>query len=81
MNTLSSGYSAAAKRSVSGSTIQDEEATVAPRRHRLVAPPPTSHASDHLKRGRMLYSFQESGPEEMTVEEGSEIVILDDDGK
>jgi hypothetical protein len=85
MNTLSSGYSAAAMRSVSGSMVQhtDEDKKTAPRRHRLVAPPPpTSHApAENAKHGRVLYSFQKNGPDEMSVEEGAEIVILEDDGE
>lgn len=55
MNTLSSGYSANSRRSISGSTIAQSpnelEDTSKPtpasaRRHRIVAPPPTQYISD-----------------------------------
>jgi len=61
-----------------------------PGRHRMIAPPPAihrnldvdnghdSHSSD--KKCRMLYSFQKSGPEEINVEEGQELVVVEDDG-
>jgi hypothetical protein len=104
MNTLSSGYSATAHRSISGGmspTIEDppaEKKTAAPapapgaRKNRMIAPPPAQYIkndedmppptpkSNELK-GRMLYTYQENGPGELSVAEGKEITILEPDGR
>jgi hypothetical protein len=91
MNTLSSGFSATAQRSVSGTALSqsgDDQGNSGPRRHRMIAPPPThgrdDGGSEALKpgerRGKMLYSFRKNGEGEVNVEEGREIVILDPDG-
>jgi hypothetical protein len=95
MNTLSSGYSAMAHRSVSGTTVphgSDDEApkaaqSMGPRRHILKAPPPTSFAADPIsapsssdKRGRMLYSYDKTNPGDVSAEEGKEVIIVEPDG-
>lgn len=105
MNTLSSGYSANARRSISGSTLLQSPSELedsskplpapAPaRRNRIVAPPPTQYISDAgangsnsdlanvgQHRGKMLYSYQQNGDGEVTVDEGKEVVILEPDGE
>jgi hypothetical protein len=109
MSTLSSGYSANAKRSISGSTLAQSPSeledtskpTPAPapvggagRKHRIVAPPPTSYisdpgangsSSDLLKpgeqRGKMMYLYQQNGDGEISVDEGKEVTIAEPDGK
>lgn len=99
MNTLSSGYSATAHRSVSGGISQTVEEPVvekkapapAPKRNRIVAPPPAQYikTNDELAsstprssepKGRMLYSYQENGEGELSISEGKEITILEPDG-
>ncbi|KAF2746235.1 FCH-domain-containing protein [Sporormia fimetaria CBS 119925] len=102
MNTLSSGYSATAQRSVSGITPspvapvvdeQPEKTTPAPRRNRIVAPPPAQYIKDDPvespaatstsseQKGRMLYAYQQNGEGEITVAEGRDVSILEpDDG-
>jgi hypothetical protein len=94
MNTLSSGFSATAQRSVSGTSLaqgnEDHSRSIssAPRKHRVIAPPPT-HAHDDgshdalkpgEKRGKMIYSFQKNGEGEVSAEEGRDILILEPDG-
>jgi hypothetical protein len=94
MNTLSSGYSATAQRSVSGTslptTADSEPAKAMPRRNRIIAPPPTSHAygnggaeppKSKDRRGKMLYTFKTNGEGEVSAEEGREVVILEPDGR
>lgn len=103
MNTLSSGYSATAHRSVSGtpsvSTATEEEVPkkspmaglAGGRRNRIVAPPPTQFVGgeENLpeavgggeQRGKMLYAYQKSGDEEITVAEGQEVVVVEPDGE
>lgn len=93
MNTLSSGFSAVAQRSVSGtSTVHSDDdspkqASTGPRSHLLKAPPPSSYAqepspqpSPSEKRGRMLYTYLKSNPADTTAEEGQEVIILETDG-
>ncbi|OAA56886.1 hypothetical protein ISF_07402 [Cordyceps fumosorosea ARSEF 2679] len=60
------------------------------RRNRVVAPPPAAYITDSTghanggsaeKKGKMIYPFEASGDEELTVQEGREVVLLDpDDG-
>lgn len=63
----------------------------APKRNRVVAPPPaayiTSSHSDGLngsgkneKRGKMLYAFDGTGDGELSVADGKEVVMVEDDG-
>jgi hypothetical protein len=104
MNTLSSGYSATAHRSISGAVSPTEEnppdrggtikATPAPRRNRVVAPPPAQYIKDdgadmgsnHIsskaaeQKGKMLYAYQANGDGEISVAEGRDIAILEPDG-
>jgi formin-binding protein 1 len=71
-------------------------ATAGSRRRRMVAPPPSQYVGDaggangdslaartssSEKKGRMLYSYQQNGDGEISVDEGREVVILDPDGK
>ncbi|KAF2122957.1 hypothetical protein BDV96DRAFT_481513 [Lophiotrema nucula] len=107
MNTLSSGYSAAAQRNVSGArspTTEDPPAekkvapAPGPRRNRVVAPPPAQYIKDdggdapppipssskpneQKEKARMLYAYQQNGPEEISVPDGRDVTILEpDDG-
>jgi hypothetical protein len=92
MNTLSSGYSAVANRSVSGTSVAHSDdgtqvgsaASTGPRRHMLKAPPPTSYSANPTspseKRGKMLYAYAKANPGDVTVEEGEEVVIVEPDG-
>ncbi|KAJ6779515.1 hypothetical protein PWT90_06366 [Aphanocladium album] len=60
------------------------------RKNRVVAPPPAAYISDSAghanggsseKKGKMLYPFEGNGEDELTVQEGREIVLLEpDDG-
>ncbi|KAG8626224.1 hypothetical protein KVT40_005169 [Elsinoe batatas] len=59
------------------------------RRNRIVAPPPTTYihngdgasSDDHQQRGKMAYAYQKNGPDEITVEEGDSVVVVEaDDG-
>ncbi|KAF4554932.1 BZZ1-like protein [Elsinoe fawcettii] len=57
------------------------------RRNRVVAPPPEKYVHDgdtssaHEERGRMAYGYQKNGPDEISVDEGDAVVILEaDDG-
>lgn len=64
--------------------------TSAPRRNRIVAPPPAAYvgnsgddasASAGKKRGKMLYPYEARDPAELTIAEGKEFEILEpDDG-
>ncbi|KAH7132647.1 hypothetical protein B0J11DRAFT_522201 [Dendryphion nanum] len=105
MNTLSSGYSATAHRSISGGMSPTTEespekkvatapvAAPAPRRNRMVAPPPAQYVKDDggdaplaspkasEQKGKMLYGYEQNGEGEITVPEGREVTILEpDDG-
>ncbi|KAE9977705.1 hypothetical protein EG327_007645 [Venturia inaequalis] len=102
MNTLSSGYSATAQRSVSGTTLTDrtpEEENSVPkksssilggaRKNRLVAPPPQQYVtSDPVEgangnsgeqKGKMLYAYQANSEGEITVSDGVEVVVVEED--
>jgi hypothetical protein len=102
MNTLSSGYSATAQRSISGPAGMsptteeppEKKPAAAPKRNRIVAPPPaqyvkeenfdlapapTSKASE--QKGRMLYPYQQNGEGEITVSDGTDVIILEPDGE
>lgn len=103
MNTLSSGYSATAQRSVSGTTLTDrtpEEESSVPkksssilsgvRRKRLVAPPPQQYVTPDSgdgangdsgeQKGKMLYAYQANSDGEITVNDGVEVVVVEEDG-
>lgn len=63
------------------------------KRNRVMAPPPTAYISElpgssmnggadrGEKRGKMLYGFDASGEGELTVAEGKEVILVEDDGK
>ena len=63
------------------------------RKNRVIAPPPTSYVNEAPgdvpdgrsqsteTRGRMLYTYQASDAGELTVDEGTEIVLVEPDGK
>jgi hypothetical protein len=108
MNTLSSGYSASAQRSVSGTTLGEgsrggiEEESVVPkkstsviggaRRNRLVAPPPSQYVTSDPggegsngdaggeQKGRMLYAYQANSDGEISVQDGVEVTVVEEDG-
>lgn len=106
MNSLSSGYAATATRSVStamkpqpepavadsptGPTSSPSVSSNAPRRNRIVAPPPTAYVSPSSedvssptgkRRGRMLYAYEARDASEATIPEGKEFDIVEpDDG-
>lgn len=104
MNTLSSGYSATAQRSVSGGLLASEDKRPEPdgaskgsipagRKNRVVAPPPSQYIKSPIPideaapskpgtmRAKMLYSFQPRGEGEISVDEGTEVIVLDPDGR
>jgi hypothetical protein len=92
LDTRSSSTSAPQRsmtaRSVSGSSLTASEEASKPGRHRMIAPPPKinrvaeeNEAGPGEKRCKMLYSFQRNGGEEISVEQGQELVVLEDDGK
>jgi hypothetical protein len=101
MNTLSSGYSATAQRSVSGpmppaveEPVAEKKVAPATRRNRIVAPPPAQYIKEDnvdgppattpkstAQKGRMLYAYQQNSEGEISVPDGIEVVILDQDGK
>lgn len=106
MNSLSSGYAASAHRSVGGSVAPKspvEETppepgprplvSSAPRKPRLVAPPPSAYiselpgssvngsgASKSEQMGKILFAFEASGEGELSVQDGREVTILELDG-
>jgi formin-binding protein 1 len=64
----------------------------APRRNRIVAPPPTAYVSgappetsatngSSQKRGKMLYAYEARDDGEVSLSEGTEVKILEPDGK
>ena len=91
MNTLSSGYAASAQRSVSGTTVKEDSSApkISSGRPRIMAPPPDHYVNDGMsggtspgeERGRMVYSFQKTGQGELSVDEGKEVTIVEQDGK
>ena len=100
MNTLSSGYSATAQRSISGRMSPTEEKQAekpapAPKRNRIIAPPPAQYIKDDASdaptvsssskppeaKGKMLYAYKQNGDGELSVAEGVEIAVLEPDGK
>ena len=93
MNSLSSGYATSAQRSVSGASNLGQDGGATGRKNRVIAPPPTSYVSEvpgdmpnggdsRLEtRGRMMYPYQASDEGELTVDEGTEIVLVEPDGK
>ncbi|KAH9826035.1 protein BZZ1-like [Teratosphaeria destructans] len=96
MNTLSSGYAAAANRSVSGTTITTLPTTdtpsTAPRastssaRPRVMAPPPAAYIKNGddtapQQKGKMLFPYQASSDGEITISDGETFTVLEpDDG-
>lgn len=91
MNSLSSRTSA--QRSVSGTlpgTIDENTTPSRPsvssigggKRNRVVAPPPAAYISDNVdeKRGKMVYGFEGTGDGELSVPEGREVILVEDDG-
>ena len=90
MNTLSSGYATSAHRSVSGGPPATEAPAPA-RRNRVIAPPPMTYAEapgdipirpgKSETRGKMLYAYAATGEGEVSVDEGTEIVLVEPDGK
>jgi len=93
ISTLSSGYSnrQLPHRTASGSSsvppVEEETPKIGsgPRKHRLIAPPPTIarrlDEDDSRQRAKVMYTFEKSGPEEITVEEGEEVAVVEpDDG-
>ncbi|OIW28934.1 FCH-domain-containing protein [Coniochaeta ligniaria NRRL 30616] len=108
MNSLSSGYAASAQRSISGPMSPAEEApplepsgtrptstiaSGAPRKNRVVAPPPSTYISElpgstpngsgttsaTEQRAKMLYAFEAGGDGELSVPEGQEVIVLEPD--
>ncbi|KAJ5780709.1 hypothetical protein N7457_005869 [Penicillium paradoxum] len=72
---------------------QTRPATAGAKRHRVLAPPPTAYVTapppsdsgmgsgSKEPRGKMLYAYQATGPDEVTVEDGDDVVIVQpDDG-
>lgn len=65
----------------------------AAKRHRVLAPPPSTYVSappvaestsaskSQEPRGRMIYAFQATGADEVTVQEGDDVTIVEPDGK
>ena len=113
MSSLSSGYAASARRSVSGSgnrtPTEETEPTepaaasaapapkpVALRKNRVVAPPPAQYISEapaddragndgvrsrvSEDKSKMLFAYRATGDDEVTVEEGKAVVVLEPDG-
>ena len=93
MNSLSSGYATSAQRSVSGASNLGQDGGTIGRKNRVIAPPPTSYVSEIPgdmpngggskleSRGRMMYPYQASDEGELTVDDGTEFVLLEPDGK
>lgn len=64
----------------------------AAKRHRVLAPPPTTYVSapataestsaprSQEPRGKMVYAFQATGADEVTVHEGDDVAIIEPDG-
>ncbi|KJY01397.1 actin polymerization protein Bzz1 [Zymoseptoria brevis] len=92
MNTLSSGYAASAKRSVSGMTIDESgppPAAAGPppiNRPRVMAPPPSQYLTSNggaaeEQHGKMLYTYQANGEGELSITEGQSFILVEpDDG-
>lgn len=67
-----------------------QETKPAAKRNRVLAPPPAQYVSpppveptpkSSEQRGKMLYPYQAGGADEVTVNEGDDVVILEPDGK
>ena len=63
-------------------------APAGPRRNRMVAPPPSAYVSapppsdgGGQKKGRMIYRYEKRDDGEVSVEEGKEVTIVEDDGE
>jgi hypothetical protein len=61
-----------------------------PKRNRVLAPPPAQYVKHppnaestkpNEQRGKMLYAFQAGGADEVTVQDGDDVVIVESDGK
>lgn len=109
MNSLSSGYAASTARSVSVTNVTTQPTPESPadaapspvattkpaaaKRHRVLAPPPTTYMSPppitesafgsrpQGPRGKMMYAFQATGADDVTVQEGDDVAIVEPDGK
>ncbi|KAJ5103947.1 hypothetical protein N7532_004476 [Penicillium argentinense] len=72
--------------------VAETKPTAAKRSHRVLAPPPTAYMSappvsetaaskSKDPKGRMMYPYQATGADEVTVQDGDEVAIVDpDDG-
>jgi len=69
--------------------LPTETKPTAPRKARVLAPPPTAYISGPAAtepkskepRGKMLYAYQATGSDEVTVQDGDDVTILEPDGK
>ena len=73
----------------------EKKVAPAPRRNRIVAPPPAQYIKDDggdlaasatsskplEQKGRMLYAYQQNGEGEITIAEGRDVIILEPDGE
>jgi hypothetical protein len=66
-----------------------ETKPAAAKNRRILAPPPTAYMSgpaatepkSKIPRGKMLYGYQATGSDEVTVQDGDDVAILEPDGK
>lgn len=83
MNTLASGYEA---RSVSGMSVRNAHSDTSSG-NRLVAPPAVARAdagnvsNGDTQKGKMLYSYQANTNGEITVNEGQDFSVVEEDGE
>jgi hypothetical protein len=90
-NVTSQPPSATASATEPAAPAATKPATTAPRR--VLAPPPAQYVSSPASespagpaksgepRGKMLYPYQAQGPDEITVQEGDDVDIIEPDGK
>lgn len=66
-------------------TLRKHRVVAPPPQQYVSAPPPVSNGSTAAKssepRGKMMYAYQASGEDEITVDEGQSIVVVEPDGK
>lgn len=106
VSSVRSGYAASAQRSISGPISPGEDAppdvpntrppaasptpSNAPRKNRILAPPPPAFISElpgstpnggghQEQKAKMLYTFEAGGEGEISVPEGRELVVLEPD--
>ncbi|KAJ5887783.1 hypothetical protein N7495_007824 [Penicillium taxi] len=94
MTSLSSEYAASTTRSLNQSTPEHPGETPPPvmenkpvsAKRRVLAPPPTSYAPPPMEsssrsksRGKMLYAYQATGHDEVTVQDGDDVTIIESD--